>query len=143
MTGEPGREVHVRNGAVPDEVLAAAFGELGVAGAVIEAIPGEGREIEVHAPVSLLLANLAHTNNASIADTFMRFNETLWAHIRDPAVRLLLVDADTDITAILAPDLPDAAYAALASLRLATIEKFGIVAYDAGRNTWAQVDKRR
>lgn len=101
MTGEPGREVHVRNGAVPDAVLAAAFGELGVAGAIIEAVPGAGREIEVHAPVGSLLAHLAHADNASIAATLKRFSETLRAHIRDPAVRLLLVDADTDISAIL------------------------------------------
>lgn len=141
MTGEPGRRVHVRNGAVPDEVLAAAFGELGLSGVVIEGVPGEGREIELHTDVAALLAHLARGDERA-GTTFARLNAALWAHLRDPAIRLLLVDTRTDITAILVPDLPGDAYDALARLDLGTVERFGIVAYDADRNAWAQVDRR-
>ena len=142
MTGEPGRTIHVRNGAVPNEVLAAAFGELGLSGIVIEEIPGEGREIELHTRVAALLADLARGDERAGA-TFARLNDTLWANLRDPEMRVLLVDTETDITAVLAPDLPAGAYDALATLDLGTIEKFGIVAYDAARNRWVQEGVRQ
>ena len=143
MTAEPGREIHVRNGAVSPEALAAAFAALGIDGAVIEEVPGEGREVELHTRVGPLVSHLTHSTNEGVAAVFKRFNETLWAHIQDPGVRLLVVDTQSDITAILAPDLPDAAYDALAAFNLASVEKFGIIAYDAHRNAWVQVDRRR
>lgn len=142
MTGELGRVVHVRNGAIPNEVLAAAFGELGLSGVVIEEIPGEGREIELHTRVAALLADLARDGEEEAA-TFARLNATLWAHLRDPAIRLLLVDTETDITAALAPNLPAHAYDALATLDRGAVEKFGIVAYDPDRGGWVQQGVRQ
>jgi hypothetical protein len=47
--------------------------------------------------------------------TFKRLNDTLWAHLTDPDIRLLLVDTDPDISAMLAPVLPEGAHAALAA----------------------------
>jgi hypothetical protein len=142
VTGETGRIIHVRNGAGSNEALAAAFGDLGLSGIVIEEIPGVGREIEMHTRVAALLADLGRDGEGAGA-TFARFNDTLWTHLGDPAIRLLLVDTETDITAILAPNLPEGAYDALATLDLGTVEKFGIVAYDAARDAWVQQGVRR
>ena len=142
MTGEPGRTIHVRNGAVPNEVLAAAFGELGLSGIVIEEIPGAQEEIELHTRVAALLAELARGDEGAGA-TFARFNETLWANLPAPEIRVLLVDTETDITAVLAPNLPARAYDALATLELDSVEKFGIVAFDAERDRWVQEGVRQ
>jgi hypothetical protein len=142
MTGEPGRIVHIRNGAVPEEGLRAAFAELGIHDVAIEPIPGAEGEVEIHTPVAALLARLGEGGGDSAGASFRRLNATLWAHLRDPAIRLLLVDTETDITARLTPDLPERAYEALAQLSLGTIERFGIVAYDAARDTWAEVGRR-
>jgi hypothetical protein len=142
MTGETGRAIHVRNGAVSNEVLAAAFAELGLSGIVIEEIPGAEATVELHTRVAALLADLARGGERAGA-TFARLNETLWAKLRDPEIRVLLVDTETDITAVLTPDLPAGAYDALAALNLGSVEKFGIVAYDAERGAWVQEGERR
>jgi len=52
------------------------------------------------------------------------------------------VDTATDISAILSPALPPAAYTALAAGRLAPVARFGIVAYDPARDAWVQVARR-
>ena len=142
MTGEPGRTIHVRNGAGSNEALAAAFGELGLSGIVIEEIPGAGREIDLHTRVAALLAELARGDETA-GGAFARLNATLWAHLGDPTIRLLLVDTETDITAVLVPNLPAHAYDALATLDLGAVEKFGIVAYDPARDAWVQEGVRQ
>lgn len=143
MADERERDIHIRNGAVPPEQLRAAFDALGAGRVVIEDVPGAGREIEIHTRVAALLARLAEGSDEPAGATFKRLNDTLWAHLTDPDIRLLLVDTDTDISAMLAPGLPEGAHAALAALPLASVERFGIVAYDPARGAWVQVERRR
>lgn len=142
MADERVRDVHIRNGAVPPEQLQAAFHELGIDPVVVEGVPGEGGEIEIHTGVAALLARLGESGGTTAGSSFRRLNDTLWAHVGDPAIRVLLVDTDTDISATLEPDLPDAAYDALATLHLSTIDKFGIVAYDRRGNAWVEMERR-
>jgi hypothetical protein len=142
MTGKPGHVAHIRNGAVTDAVLTDAFAELGVHDVAIEPIPGAEGAVEIHTPVAALLARLGEGGGDSAGASLRRLNATLWAHLRDPAIRLLLVDTETDITARLTPDLPERAHEALARLRLGTIDRFGIVAYDADRDAWVEVGRR-
>lgn len=142
MVNERQRDVHIRNGAVPPERLRAAFEELGVDRVVVEGVPGEGGAIEIHTRVAALLARLGESGGTTAGPSFRRLNDTLWAHLGDPRIRVLLVDTDTDISATLEPDLPEAAHDALAALPLRTIEKFGIVAYDRQRDAWVEVERR-
>lgn len=143
MADERERDVHIRNGAVPPERLSAAFAALGIDRIVVEGVPGEGGEIEIHTRVAALLAHLSGDTDESAGGSFKRLNDTLWAHLNEPGIRVLLVDTDTDISATLAPDLPEMAYDALAALHLGTIEKFGIVAYDPAHNAWVEIARRR
>jgi hypothetical protein len=139
MTDEPAYAVHVRNGAVPAAVPAAAFADLGLNTVTIEDVPGEGQLSQVQTAVAALLAHLAQAHVATPAVALTRLAETLWAHLPDPDIALLLVDTTTDISARLSPTLPPAAYTALAAGRLGNVEPFGIVAYDPARGAWVQV----
>ncbi|HEY8600018.1 MAG TPA: hypothetical protein VIL85_16395 [Thermomicrobiales bacterium] len=142
MADERERDVHIRNGAVPPQRLRDAFAELGIDRVVVEGVPGEGGEIEIHTRVAALLARLGESGGTPAGPSFRRLNDTLWAHLGDPGLRVLLVDTDTDISATLEPDLPEAAWEDLAALPLRTIEKFGIVAYDRRRHVWVEVERR-
>ncbi len=142
MADERERDVHIRNGAVPPGRLKDAFEELGIDRVAVEGVPGEGGAIEIHTRVAALLARLGESGGTAAGPCFRRLNDTLWAHLGDPGIRVLLVDTDTDISATLEPDLPEMADDALAALPLRAIDKFGIVAYDRQRHVWVEVERR-
>lgn len=141
MADERESDLHIRNGAVPPEQLEDAFAELGIDRIVVKGVPGAGGKIEIRTRVAALLARLGASGSISAGPSRPRLNATLWAHLDDPSIRVLLVDTDTDISATLEPELPEAAYDVLAALHLNTIETLGIVAYDLARNARVAVER--